>query len=344
MRREIFVSIALVVICCIRLIQAEPLDDLIRNYVKEFTLACQEINEISDKIEYGKKVIVTKLSNRYPYFKITDVLTLNEVKVEYQLGKEMYVRRVGTAKPDETLLKPEIEEFIIAQESLLRMMRSSLPSFSKIGKNLKLGEISLNSEAFKKELNTFKDHSIFIVRIAKYEGIPGAPDTPDELLHFGTWKLIQDSIVKLEIEEALHAFEQRYGENADKLNFVELALVNYIPPFVGNSSGPSHLEPILRVSAIDYNLDGGNFFPMCQIGLNYYFLGEGNWLFDWVHHLGIAVCAGDLQNNQLYQVKKISFGGVIHIGKYQIGVMKDIRDQNWKVISTIDFQAVPGIL
>jgi hypothetical protein len=344
MRRVLFVFVALVITtCCIKAAVAEPFEDLIRKYVDEFTLATHEIDELSDKIEYGKRVIGLEPSDRYPYFKITEILTFNEVKAEGPPGKEIWVRTDGRVKADEVLLKPELDEFKISQENLLRMMESALPDYSKIGKNLKLGENFLNSEVFQKELKTFKDHSIFIVEIAKFEEISDVPDTPDELPHFGAWKMVQDSIAKLEIEKSLHAFEQRYGEKADKLNLVELALVNYIPPFMGNTNGPSPLEPILRITTINYNLENANFFPMFQIGLNYYFLEEGNWLLDWVHHVGLAAAAGDIQDNKFYRVEKISWGGIIHIGKHQVGIMREIRDQDWKVISSFDFQAVPGI-
>jgi hypothetical protein len=206
-----------------------------------------------------------------------------------------------------------------------------------------LGDNFLNSGVFQKELNTFKDHSILIINIARFQNIQNIPDTPDELPHYGSWKKIQDRIVKLEIEKSLQAYEQKYGSNAEKINLFELFLVNRMAPFKGSIAGPSCFEPICRISPIIYNFEGGNIFPMAQVGFNYYFLGENNFLLNWIHHIGFAVCAGDIENNQFYKIKKMSFGGAIHIGKYELGVMRDIREEDWKVISTVDFQVIKGI-
>jgi hypothetical protein len=343
MKKIVVIQIILILSISIKFLSAEPLEKLIRDYAQEFTMASQELKEIAEKINYGKEVIVRKKINHYPYYEIIGVLKSGEVEEVIKSGKLILVRKGGERFEDEILFIPEGVEFKLVVERLTRRLNALLPEFSKIEKNLRIDEDFINEKTFLKEVNSFKDHSQLIIKIAKYKNIPDSLTLPDKLIHYGKWKNLQDSISKLSIEKSLKAFEQKYGENAEKNNLFELFCVNYIPVFRGNINGPSKFEPIIRVSPIIYNFEGGNIFPMVQVGFNYYFLGENNFLLNLIHHVGIAACTADIENNQFYKIEKISFGGMVHIGKFELGVMRDNREENWNIISTVDFQVLKGL-
>ena len=159
------------------------------------------------------------------------------------------------------------------------------------------------------------------------------------LYYWTEWESTMVIIQKYEIEKSLRRFETRYGSSSDKINLLEFLIVNLFPPFKGSLKSPSAWEPILRLSPICYNFTDAKCVKTAQVGFNYYFLEKP--FMGIIHHAGLAFAITDISSQHIYNLSWPSFGFIAHLGKYQLGIIRDKTTANLKFISTIDFQIIP---
>lgn len=316
-------------------LNAEPLHKLLKEYALGYLSVSKEIKEIEEAVKekYSETLFVMKEDGT-----ITDVFSKDEVK-DTLINKD--------------IIKYDYEKLNLLIDEINRMIKASVPDINSYSKSIRIKENFLNSEVFKGKVGDFEYFLITLVEIAsviKEEDTLFLPqydslESIDDLKYWKGWYDVMGKIESLKIEKSLRNFEIRYGGNSEKINLIELLIINWIPPFKGDINGPSPWEPILRFTPICYNITDNRFIKTFQIGMNYYFL-EGSFSFlKWLHHFGIAFVIGDTENQRIYQMdtKKLSFGTLVHLGKCQFGIIKDNRDNSLKLISTIDFQILPAI-
>jgi hypothetical protein len=82
-----------------------------------------------------------------------------------------------------------------------------------------------------------------------------------------------------------------------------------------------------------------------QVGLNYYFLSDAWAPLQLLNHAGVAIAVADPEGTSIFdlKLKRVSLGGVLHAGRGQVGAFYSRETGEWKVMSTLDFQVVPGV-
>ncbi len=168
---------------------------------------------------------------------------------------------------------------------------------------------------------------------------------PAEVRSWDGWYDVRLELEDVRVDQALADFDIRYGPRSDRINLLEMVLINLAPPFKGNINGPSAWEPILRFTPVCYDISDNRFAKTYQVGANYYFLSGSPGLLKWLNHVGVAFAAADLASDQLYKFSfgELSCGAMLHIGKYQVGMFKDHGGESWKFLTTVDFQVIPAL-
>ena len=156
---------------------------------------------------------------------------------------------------------------------------------------------------------------------------------------------MQLDLKELEIQKSIEDFEIRYGPKSDRINPLELLLINYVPPFRGSPKGPSPWEPITRWTPFTFNASDGHPMMAVQLGANFYFLSDACAPLQMLNHVGLAIAAADPEGTSLFDVKlaRISPGFVLHTGRGQVGAFYSRETRKVKIMSTLDFQLVPGV-
>ncbi len=317
-------------------INAELLGGLRNQYALQYRL---KFNSVSQDC----KTIASAVKERFPetFFVINEKGNVVDV-----LGKD--ISESGKPNP-----KYEYDRLHLLIDEITKMIEASIPNINFYSKTIRIKENFLNSDPFNDRVKEFQDYLATLVEIASVikSNDPKFLPQYDSLIEGGDlrswkeWYHTMLAIESLKTEKSLQNFERRYGENSEKINVIELMVVNWVPPFRGTTNGPSPWEPILRVTPVCYDITDNKFIKAAQIGINYYFLEDSFPLLKWLHHLGLAFVVGDTENHPIYQVdiNKLSFGALLHLGKYQLGLLRDNRDNRLKLISTIDFQIIPGV-
>jgi len=233
-----------------------------------------------------------------------------------------------------------------------RLVPASAPELAVAMKAVSTSGSFLDSDQFKAALGDLDDLS---QDLADTAGSAWAPQgllipTQSEPIHsytdlasYGRWNLVQLDLKELEIQKSVEDFEIRYGPRSDRVNLLELLLINYVPPFQGSTKGPSHWEPILRITPVCYSVNENRFIKTVQIGFNYYFLSGSPSFLRWVHHVGFAPTVADVTGDRIYRIGKLGWGGTLHLGRYQVGAVYVPSAARVNVFSTIDFQLIPTL-
>lgn len=247
------------------------------------------------------------------------------------------------------------QEFERLTAEIRRLVEVSLPQINSYSKSLRAKGNFLESEEFEVKIEDYKEYLEWLVEIASAIKTDRSSFLPqyEVLRHTGhlhswaRWQQAMRDIHRTRIKESQRKFEMRYGERSDKLNGLEFVAVNYVWPFKGDSLGPSAWEPIFRFTPAYYNFADSRLIKAFSVGVSYYIFGDSNpilrFLQQQIHHLGVAFVIGDIENEQFYQWHRASFGGEVHLGKYQLGIIKDCEEDEWEIISTINFQVIPRI-
>jgi hypothetical protein len=177
--------------------------------------------------------------------------------------------------------------------------------------------------------------------------IPSQPGRPirsyTDIESYGHWNLIQLDLKELELARTIEDFEIRYGSKSDRINLLELLLVNHVPPFRGSVRGPSAWEPILRVSPVCFSVSDNRFIKTAQLGFNYYFLSGAPRLLRALHHIGLAPTVADVNADRVYRIGTLGWGATVHLGRYQVGAVYVPDSARVNVFSTLDFQIIPTL-
>lgn len=325
------------------LLYAEPLHDLLGEYARCYHAVSLDCEKIANAIEteFPRTHIAMDENKR-----IVDVLRGDEIKDTVISGNHKLIRKEGHNEK-ETIKLYNYDSLDSLREGISRMINASVPEINFYTKSIKVKENFLNSGVFQAHIGEFKYNLQFLIEmvsvIRKEDSLflsqYGRLEKVSDLHSWQKWYKIIISIKNLEVEQALQKFEARYGDKSEKVNLLELLMINFVPPFKGNTKGPSALEPILRFTPVCYDFTGAKFVKTFQIGVNYYFFGEN--ILKHLNHIGIAFLLTDVKSEKIYEVNTLSIGGMIHLGKYQIGVVKDNSSNGLKLISTIDFQLIP---
>jgi hypothetical protein len=327
-------------------LHAEPLHDLLKEYANGYLSVSKESNEIADAVRDSYPETFFVMNNEDGT--IFDVLRKNEVKDTIMNGNKMWIRNEAY-RAEESIKRYDYEKLELLIDEINRMIEASVPQINFYTKSISVKENFLNSDVFKvkvKEFKYFLKTLVEIVSVIKSKDALFLPqydplENIGDLKHWRNWYDVMLEIQKLEIEKSLRKFEIRYGENSDRVNLIELFVMNLVPLFKGNANGPSSWEPILRFTPVCYDFTDMKFVKTFQIGVNYYFFSES--FLKHVHHVGIAFLLTDIESEKIYEIGTLSYGGVIHLGKYQVGIVKDNGNSSFKLISTIDFQILPGL-
>jgi len=165
------------------------------------------------------------------------------------------------------------------------------------------------------------------------------------IAHRVAWEGVQIEKQRFMLRRALADFEARYGPQSDRVNWVEYGLMNLCPCLKGTEEGPSHWEPIARWTPVTFNATDGHPMMVAQLGVNYYFLSIAWAPLRLLNHLGLAMAAADPEGTSLFDVKlnRVSLGLVVHTGRGQVGAFCSRDARKVKIMSTLDFQVVPGL-
>ncbi|MGB3479297.1 MAG: hypothetical protein WBB67_09065 [bacterium] len=326
-------------------LRAEPLYDTLKEYARKYLSVNRDCRAIANAVK-----------EKYPetFFamdetgKIFDILGRNEVRDTLIYGNETWVRSQSYMEKERIRLY-DYERLNLLTDEISRMIETSVPDINFYTKSIRVKENFLESEVFQSNIKEFKyflktlvemvsviksQDSLFLPQYEPLENI-------GDLQSWQEWYKVMFEIQKLKIEESLRKFEIRYGDRSEKVNLVELFVMNLIPPFKGNVNGPSSWEPILRFTPVCYDFTDTRFVKTLQIGLNYYLFGKG--FLSSLHHIGVAFLITDIESEKIYELNRPAYGVQVHLGKYQIGLVKDGRDNSLKLISTVDFQFIPGL-
>ena len=327
-------------------LRAEPFYDLLKKYADDFFAVSEEIKTMADSIKtlYPETYFIMHTEDGI----IFDVLNQNQVKDTLIGSSEVWVKK-EVYNENEIIKKYPYDTLYLLLDDVKRMIRTSIPEVDFCVKTAIVKENFLNSETFNAKINNFKDNLNVIVQMAsiirnkdslflsQYDNLNDASD----LFNWTEWHKTMLEIQHYEIEKSLKKFEVRYGKDSDKINLFELLLINIAPPFKGNIKSPSPWEPIARLSLICYNITDAKYVKTAQVGFNYYFLDKP--FLGVVHHAGLAFAITDINSQHVYNLSWPSFGFIAHLGKYQVGIIRDKTTTNLKFISTIDFQIIPKL-
>jgi hypothetical protein len=336
----------IIIFLCFIPLHGEPLYDLLSKYVADYYNVSSECLDIANaiKILYPVTFFVLNIDEGI----VTDVLGREEVRDTVINATETWIRNEGS-KQDEVIRKYDYDRLTLLMDELSRMLRSSVPQASFDSKSFRVKENFLNSEVFMAKVKEFKYFLMTLVEIASvikntnpgFLGQYASLNHAGDLKYWPEWDSVMLEIEKMKIERSLRNFEIRYGENSEKINFLEFFVISQIRPFKGNEDGPSPWEPILRFTPVCYDFTDTRFVKTLQLGLNYYFFAKG--ILSSLHHIGVAFLITDIESEKIYELNKPAYGIQIHLGKYQIGLVKDSRDNSLKFISTVDFQLIPRL-
>jgi len=300
-------------------------------------------------------VLIPLSANAEPYFE-----GLREYALGYlDISEEGDSILNAVREEDTDILEAEgfnDQEFERLTAEIRLLVEVSLPQINSFSKSLRAKGNFLESEEFEVKIEDYKEYLEWLVEIASAIKADRSSFLPqyDVLKHIGhlhswaRWQQSMRNIHRERIKESQHKFEMRYGERSDKLNGVEYLIVNYIPWFKGSEkSGPSPREPILRFTPAYYNFTEGTLIKAFSVGVNYYFFDDSSsilrFLQNHVHHFGVALVLAEFDNKEFHKWNKLAYGAEIHVSRCQIGVIKDPEDDDWEIISTVNFQVIPRI-
>jgi len=298
--------------------------DLLRVYARDF-----------DSVRVAVTVLAEAVRDRYPEtFFATDAAGEAVAEVSPVPG-------VGLIRFDYAALDS-------AADRIENALAPFIPDYNPFLKTLRRGGTPLNDTGFQLLDADFKYRVRWLVRIgaaiAKMDpAFPHAGMTDEfDVPHWREWYDVTREIVRKGSENYLADFGTRFGPGADKVNWFELWLTNWLPPFTGGPAGPSRWEPIVRFTPLCYDITGTRLSPVVQLGINGYFLGRPGLLFETLNHCGLAVVASHAELHRGWRRDNLSFGLMFHVRTYQVGITRGI-DGNWNVLSTVDFQLVPAL-
>ncbi len=243
-------------------------------------------------------------------------------------------------------------------EALGTAIATSIPDINPYLKTVRVDRREFASESFRAKVSRYKEYVRLLVQLADVvrQEARGAGDdsflagfeeldSPERLSNWKKWSDASLAIREEQLDNAIEDFRAKYGPTADRINLAEIILMNVLPCFKGGLLGPSHWEPIVRATPISYDLTDKKLVKVYQLGFNYYFLSDAPGLLRWLNHVGVAAGAADLAAEQIYNFEfgSLSFGGMLHVNRYQAGVFKDRSGDGWKVLSTVDFQVIPAL-
>ena len=314
---------------------AEPLADLLKQYVIEYGAVKQDAVQIADSIRARHDPTVFVLKGSIPSRILVDASVTGDSVRSFDYGR-----------------------FEAVIDELDRMTNGSAPNIVPVLKFAQFQGGSPDSVEFAGQTRAFKQYFLLLVQLAalvrkdvpaflpKYDSL----HDPYSIPPYRTWYNTTMQLESLDIQRSLHRFDVRYGAASERINLLEYALISFVPPFKGSKRGPSALEPIFcRITPACYDITDNGTFKIGQLlGINAYVFDD-NGLTSFlsragINHFGLAFVAADLVSNRLYKFAwdSLSYGLMAHVGKFQVGVVKG-RAPGFKVISTVDLQFIPGL-
>lgn len=215
------------------------------------------------------------------------------------------------------------------------------------GRILTLLEAGSNKSLSRKErdlLNNLfywiRDFNLYVNEI--YKGVENLPEAI-----FLKRNEIDDAfgnVLESEIKEFERRFETKYGKLSERLNCLEIVMLNILSPTPKGHkiNPPSPFEPILRANVLGFQWYTNNnalkpASPIYQAGLSYYLFGDSK-LSGLINHIGIA---GAYQRDLI--TKRNLWGAVLHLRTYDAGILYDLKSKDYVVSGSVNFQIFKNI-
>jgi hypothetical protein len=256
-----------------------------------------------------------------------------------------------TAEPGTTINEFDYESLDGLMDKLDGLLDPAT-TLDRVAKTVRTPRGLLSSKEFTEAVTDFTTTAAWLASIAgrirtddpaflpEYDALRGAGDIPS----YQRWYEVKLAVKAQDIQRRLDDFEARYGDLSDRLNWLEYLLTRAVPCLRGSDAGPSHWEPILRLSSVTLNVADAEPNRAVQAGVNYYFLSEEPGLLRKLNHIGLAATLVDTSGTLIGVTVGTQYwtpGLFLHLGRYQAGIMAGNGWQGLKFVTTFDFQLLP---
>jgi hypothetical protein len=331
---------------------AERFHVLLLEYAKTFRPLARDVSVMAESVRarYPRTFFRVK-NDRNDDDSVVEVLGPSEIK-DTVLGADHVWARAAGYDAQDTFVEYDYTRLYRALDIAGGIIDAAVPERDVALKEVRVQDSFLDSARFCDALYDFNYFARSMGDIAGWAwGQAGfrLPDTElsvhryHEIPDYHEWFKVQLALESLRIENTLSDFEARYGPQSDRINLLELLLINTL--LSGDRNGPSPWEPILRISPVCYDVTSNRFIKSAQIGMSFYFLHDSPAWLRTLNHCGAAFLLADPVNDKVYWLdpKKLSPGVMAHVGKYEAGFLYDRNLHEWKVIGTVNFQIIPTI-
>lgn len=197
------------------------------------------------------------------------------------------------------------------------------------------GPRKIDDEGLKKALEGFNSALTELVAGASGAAIPAS---------FVEMRKASANDLATGLESRLSAYQIRFGTASERVNWLELGLGAVL--FQGDETGPNHLEPIARLSPVNFSSLSDGPVSTFQLGGNWYFLDgppDGAW--SWLrvqNHFGVALALAYPDGAKVLRWNgKPSWGAVLHFDKTEIGITYGGDRRQFGVSLGYAFQFIP---
>ena len=331
---------------------AEQMRTLLPKYAKEYRAYADDIELIAESVHarYPRTFYAESLGAWEDT--IVSLLAEREVKDTVVEGRTVLAPATGY-RPGLRIREFDYEQLGRSIDALNQLMLFALPEKDLVQKSLALPTDYRSSEEYGPRIADFKETARDIATLA---ALLRRGDTSflkkkhDTLLNWGdlktwqAWEKTNLQMVKIEIARTLADYQARYGLQSDRVNWLELGLMTTCPFLRDNERGPSHWEPIARWTPVALNATDGQVMMAGQLGLNYYFFSNAWAPLQILNHVGLAAGCADPEGTSItdFRLSRASPGLVLHVGRGQVGVFYSRATRKLKLMSTLDFQIIPG--
>jgi hypothetical protein len=346
MKRAVLLLVAALAVT----LAGQPFYGLLQQYRQGFQAYSRDVTVAAESVRAHYPRLFFAVPRGEDEDTIVAVLSETEVRDTVDAGRHVWVRATGD-RGTEDFSEFDYLRLFRSMDIAGRLLNAPISGTGLLLKTVGASPEVGDTASFYAAVRDFKYYSRRILAIViwlRQQGmkLPVPLDTItvySDLQSYRDWYRVTLESKRIELDNALRNFQIRYGPASDKLNIIEVGLVNLFPCLRGSEKGPSPLEPILRFAPVTYNVSDNRVLFAAQGGVSYYFLsGSPSWT-SWLNHVGIAAVAGDLQSTRLLDidVKNLSWGVMVHAGRYELGLVRDSATRGWKLISTVNFQLIP---
>jgi len=335
------------------LASAQPVDLLLNQYADGFSAYSSDISLIAESVRARYPSTVYAEESTLYRDTIVGVLMESEVKDTAVAGRHIRIPITGY-RPTVKVREFDYDRLSSSIEAVNRLIREARTDRGMGLKSSSFNGDFTRSAEYHSEITLFNVLSTKVVTFAALirdrdsTFLKGLYDTLDYWSDLRSWRRWdRDKLAKkgLEIANSLADHEARYGLQSDRVNWLELGFMTILPCLRDKEQGPSHWEPIARWTPVTLNATDGKVMMVGQLGVNYYFLSSAWAPLQLLNHIGLAVGCADPEGTFVtdFKLSRVSAGLILHTGRGQVGAFYSRETRKVKLMSTLDFQVIPGV-